>query len=142
MGTTSANSAATILIVDDSYDDRYVLGWHLQAAGYNVLEADCGREGIRLAKQLPDLILMDIALPDMDGTATIRTIKQDPELAGIPIIVLSGWDNELVKRAAVKAGCSDYLLKPIQFELLLKLIARRLNNHRSVEQSIGPPGPC
>jgi two-component system cell cycle response regulator DivK len=86
----------------------------LRAAGFRTLEATAGREGVRVAaEQLPDVILMDIRLPDMDGTEAARLLRQDPRTAGIPIIALTSLAMKGDRDSLLAAGFDGYLEKPI-----------------------------
>jgi CheY-like chemotaxis protein len=114
---------AKLLFVEDNSDIRRLLAKRLARRGYEVVEAVNGEEGVRLAEsESPDLILMDMAMPVMDGIQASCEIRKRPELAGVPIIALTAFSDEGKREAAAKAGCSDYITKPIQFDGLLTKI--------------------
>src|SRR5688572_27561860 len=106
----------TILVVDDNADNRFVIGRLLQLAGYQVVSATGGREAIQLAEQRrPALILMDLAMPGMDGWAATAQLKQRPHIADIPVIAVTGHVTQEEIQRARQAGCVDFLTKPIEY---------------------------
>jgi len=109
-----------ILLVEDNPDNRDMLSRRLARRNYQVfIEAD-GAEGIERAKSdAPDLILMDMSLPVVDGWEASRQIKADPETSSIPIIALTAHVMAGDRDLALQAGCDDYDTKPIEFERLL-----------------------
>jgi CheY-like chemotaxis protein len=117
----------TILVVDDNADNRFVIGRLLQLSGYQVVSANGGREAIQVAaREQPALILMDLAMPDMDGWQATAQIKSRMELAKIPIIAVTGHvTNDEINRA-LRAGCVDFLSKPIEFERLMSKVRQYL----------------
>ena len=113
----------TILIIEDYADTREMISILLRRKGYNVVEAEDGVEGLlKAAWQNPDLILMDLALPEMDGVEATRRIHSTPKLADIPIIVLSAYLNEAVERDVLAAGCVEMFPKPFDAESFLECI--------------------
>lgn len=129
----------TILLVDDEPDQREIYRAVLRHAGYHVLEAADAMEGIRLAcEQQPDLILLDIALPQIDGWQAARILKQDARSASIPIIAISArvLPAEHLYRVA-DAGFECYLLKPIEPRRVLREVADRVGGARTID----PPLP-
>lgn len=113
----------TILVVDDVTDNLILISLALQNNGYRVLTASSGEEAIKitlLAK--PDLILMDIAMPEMDGLMATRRIRKHPELLHMPVIALTAFETQGFRQAALEAGFDGYLTKPIDFEKLNNLI--------------------
>ena len=115
-----ANNGKTVLLVEDNEDNRIVYSTILRHFGYEVSEALNGEEGIAKARaERPDLILMDIQLPVIDGYEATRRIKAIPEVAAIPIIAVTShalFDDERKARAA---GCDDYVAKPFSPRALL-----------------------
>ena len=112
-----------ILIVEDTEDNRQIMRDLLSSVGYTLIEAQTGEEGVRMAKaHKPDLILMDIQLPVMDGYEATRQIKKVPELKATPIIAVTSYalaGDEAKTRAA---GCDGYVAKPFSpRQLLLKV---------------------
>ncbi|MEX2374549.1 MAG: response regulator [Dehalococcoidia bacterium] len=114
----------TILIVEDNYDNRAIYAVALQSAGYRVLEALNGAEGVRLADGcLPDLIIMDLSMPVMDGWEAISELKENPRTADIPVLALSAHvvvDGDY--RRSREAGFAAYLTKPIEPRRVLEEI--------------------
>lgn len=117
----------TILVVDDSSDNRVVYGSFLQFLGYRVVEAVNGDEGVRLAQRWrPDLIVMDVAMPVMNGLEATRVLKGDPRTSGIPLLILTAHDTPSVRGEAVQAGCDAYLSKPAAPGRILQELERLL----------------
>jgi CheY-like chemotaxis protein len=113
----------TILVVDDHADNRAVLVAMLGITGYMVLTARHGQDAVALAHEyLPDLILMDLSMPVMDGWSAITALKQTPALAHIPVIVVTAFATTEVRRRALDAGCAGYLEKPIAYERLIQIV--------------------
>jgi two-component system cell cycle response regulator DivK len=112
-----------ILVVEDQEDNRQILRDLLGSAGYNLVEAANGEQALAAyAKQRPDLILMDIQLPVMDGYETTRRIRADPESKAIPIIAVTSYALVGDEDKARAAGCNDYVTKPYSpRELLAKV---------------------
>jgi PAS domain S-box-containing protein len=116
----SAARAATILVVDDTEANRYALSRHLRRAGFNVLEADRGREALRLARQGPDLVILDIKLPDVLGYEVCRILKNDPITAGIPVLHVSAtFRMSSDKVLGLESGADGFLAGPVEPEELL-----------------------
>lgn len=121
----------TVLVVDDSSDNRVVCGALLEFMGFRVVEATNGDEGVREARQcMPDLIVMDVAMPVMDGIEATRLLKRDPRTAGIPLLILSAHDTAAVRRDAVRAGCDAFLTKPAAPQRVLQELERLLSTDR------------
>ena len=112
-----------ILIVEDQEDNRKVLRDLLTSAGYEPIEAVTGEEGLTLAEtQRPDLILMDIQLPGLDGYEATRRIKANPALRGIPVIAVTSYALSGDDVKAREAGCDAYVTKPFSPRALLATI--------------------
>jgi two-component system, cell cycle response regulator DivK len=109
-----------ILVVEDQEDNRQILRDLLGNAGYELVETVDGEQALAAyAKQRPDLILMDIQLPVMDGYETTRRIRTDPESKGIPIIAVTSYALAGDEAKALAAGCNDYITKPYSPRALL-----------------------
>jgi two-component system, cell cycle response regulator DivK len=105
---------ARVLIVEDNFDNLALVRYLVERVGYDVLEAMNGIEGIRVAReQHPDLILMDMALPEMDGWAATKEIKSDPTTKDIPIIALTAYTQPNDRLNAQNAGCDSFIAKPL-----------------------------
>ena len=114
---------STILVVDDYSDNRTLLSAWLRAKGFKVVEAEDGKEGVLQANRShPDLILMDLAMPELDGVEATRQIRERHTLARTPIFAITAYGTYDVKQDALAAGCNDVLAKPLDLEsLLLKI---------------------
>ena len=116
-----------ILIVDDEQEVRSVIRSRLQASGYTTIEAADGRQGVELVKtRKPDLVLMDIRMPVMDGYAALHIIKADETTRNIPVVMLTAVVNELHERATKGIGADGYVTKPFTPEKLLDAIGQFL----------------
>lgn len=121
----------TVLLVEDTEDNRFMMRRLLEMTGYRVVEAMNGEEAVKLAKsELPQIILMDLSLPVIDGLAATRLIRKLPKLESIPIIAVSAHDTSDFQSEAMQAGCNSYVTKPIDFNELEELIAQLLNSHQ------------
>jgi two-component system cell cycle response regulator DivK len=109
-----------ILLVEDNEMNRDMLSRRLQRKGYDVLIAVDGEAGVQMtASERPDLVLMDMSLPTVDGWEATRRIKGMPETASIPVIALTAHVMNGDRDKAIEAGCDDYDSKPVDFERLL-----------------------
>ncbi len=116
-----------ILIVEDQEDNRRIVRDMLHHAGYQTDEAVTGEDAIaQLGAQTPDLILMDVQLPGLDGYATTRKIKSDPALRDVPIIAVTSFALAGDNLKAREAGCDDYIAKPYSPRKLLQRIRELL----------------
>ncbi len=117
----------TVLLVEDTEDNRFMMRRLLEMTGYRVVEATNGEEAVRLAEsEQPDLILMDLSLPVIDGLAATRAIRKLNGLSKTPIIAVSAHDTSDFQSDALAAGCDSYITKPIDFSQLEQLIAKLL----------------
>ncbi len=117
----------TVLLVEDTEDNRFMMRRLLEMTGYRVVEATNGEEAVRIAQeQSPGLILMDLSLPVIDGLAATRLIRKLPHCEAVPIIAVSAHDSSDFQTEALGAGCNSYITKPIDFSELEVLIARLL----------------
>lgn len=114
-----------ILVVDDSATERHVMVTFLEGKGYQVVTASNGEDGVAAAKrELPDLILMDVVMPGMNGYQATRTISRDEATKHIPVIMTTSKDQETDKIWGMRQGALDYMVKPVdQAALLAKLTA-------------------
>ena len=114
-----------ILIIEDNPMNMELATDLLEAAGYVVIQAGTAEEGIELARvEFPDLILMDISLPGMDGLEATGVLKQDPAAKDIPVIAMTAHAMKGDERKARAAGCAGYITKPIDTRELPKTVAR------------------
>ena len=114
-------AARTVLLVEDSDAIRDAFTILLEDAGYSVLGAETGSQALRLAEErLPDLVLLDMGLPDMTGLEVVRRLKAAPQTAGIAVVALTGRDEEADRRACLAAGCAAYIVKPVNTQKLVR----------------------
>jgi len=117
----------TILIVEDDTKNMTLFRDLLEVSGYKTIEASDGKQGIELARaKKPDLILMDIQMPEMDGLEATRILKADATTSDIPVIALTAYAMEGDKERILGAGCDGYLAKPIDIKEFLKEVAEYL----------------
>jgi twitching motility two-component system response regulator PilH len=117
-------SITRILIVDDSPTERHVLNDMLTKAGYEVVASDNGEDAIQKAKSVrPDLILMDVVMPGLNGFQATRAISRDPDTRTIPIILCTSKSQETDKIWGMRQGARDYVVKPVNRDELLAKIA-------------------
>jgi two-component system, cell cycle response regulator DivK len=118
-----------ILVVEDQEDNRRIVRDLLASAGYEMIEALDGKAGVRLADtERPDLILMDVQLPLLDGHEATRRIKRNPELRAIPLIVVTSYALSGDDAKAMAAGCDAYVAKPFSPRQLLATIRKFLGD--------------
>jgi len=125
---------ATILYIDDTENNRILVARRLERKGYNVLTAMSAEEGLRLTRSnCPDLVLMDMGMPDVDGWTATRQIKADPKLRSIPVIALTAHAMQGDREKALEAGCDDYETKPFDFPRLFEKIEFYLGARKNPE---------
>jgi CheY-like chemotaxis protein len=124
----SSYRPAIILVVEDSQDTRDVLSFSLTKNGYKVVTAVNGEAAVYVALcEHPDLILMDLNMPLMDGLAATEEIREHEELSDVPILAMTAYDTYGMKEAAKEAGCDGYIKKPIDFNKLDTILWRILS---------------
>lgn len=117
-----------ILVVDDSADNLAVISLYLQTQGYRVVTANNGEDAVNVATQTqPNVILMDINLPELDGLGATRRIRETEGLRDVPVIAITAFGTEGFQRAAYDVGVSGYLTKPLDLDRMHQLIARLLS---------------
>lgn len=127
-----APKSSLILVVDDSADNVAMLSLDLQQQGYRVVTATDGEDAISVAfYTLPNLILMDISMPKLDGLGATRKIRENEALRDVPVIAVTAFGTEGFQRAAYDAGVSGYLTKPIDFHRMHQLVSRLLDPKNS-----------
>jgi two-component system, cell cycle response regulator DivK len=120
-------SSPTVLLVEDNEDNRAIYTTILRHCGHSVAEASTGEEGIRLARELrPGVILMDVAMPGIDGWEATRRLKADPATAAIPVIALTAHAMADDRRRASEVGCDAYLAKPVEPRRVVQEVERLL----------------
>lgn len=129
---TPLETPPIVLIVDDSPTETHILSTTLKKAGYRVETACNGEEGVARARALrPDLILMDVIMPVLNGYQATRLLRRDAETADIPIIMVTTKDLQTDRTWGLRQGASDYLTKPVDRELLLERIRALLEGSAS-----------
>lgn len=114
----------TILVIDDSPTERHILVELLTKNGYQVITAENGEQGIEKAKaEMPDLVLMDVVMPGLNGYQATRTLTRDEKTKNIPVIVCTSKNQETDKIWGLRQGALDYMVKPINGDELLAKIA-------------------
>jgi two-component system cell cycle response regulator DivK len=112
-----------ILIVEDNSDYREILNLFITKMGYRAITAKNSYEAIAFAEaEEPDLIFMDMQLPDVDGVTTTLMLKQNPKTSRIPVVALTGWMSALLEEKASKVGIATYLIKPVSLQMLKETI--------------------
>ena len=121
--TDKAATDLTILLVEDVDDTRYFMRLELEHLGYRVIEAGDGQQAVEMALQeLPDIILMDLSLPALDGLEATKRIRQDERMAKVPIIAVTAHMGTNLRDGAKASGFDAYVTKPIDLDSLNELI--------------------
>ena len=124
----SNDSRGTILVVDDFEDTRLLLRTWLQKKGFRVVEAENGNRAIAAAESSrPDLIIMDVEMPELDGLAATRKIRELKDFAAVPIVAVSAYGADQYRDHALAAGCNEYVSTPFEPDELERLIRTLLN---------------
>ena len=126
----SDQTRATVMLVEDTEDNRQMMRRLLEMSGYRVVEAVNGKQAIEVVKEeRPELILMDLSLPFVDGLAATREIRSLPEFDRVPIIAVSAHDTADFNNEALEAGCDVYVTKPIDYPELEELVQKMLTRN-------------
>ncbi|NWJ48794.1 MAG: response regulator transcription factor [Chloroflexi bacterium] len=129
-----------ILVIEDEVEIGINLCYMLEAAGYEVISAQGGKHGIELARQfLPDLILSDIMMPDIDGYQVLESLRKDPATLAIPVIFLTAKSSHENIRQGMQLGVDDYICKPFTHSELLEAVKARLRRQNSLKASLLMP---
>ena len=116
-----------ILVVDDDADVVQLVSFNLKRAGYTIGTASDGVEAIKKARSMaPDLILLDVMMPELDGFEVCKTLRRDPATASIPIMMLTALSSEMARLEGLGSGATDFLSKPFSPKLLLTRIGNLL----------------
>jgi two-component system, cell cycle response regulator DivK len=119
------DSRRVVLVVEDFEDNRFMMRRLLEMSGYRVVEAVNGKQAVEAAaSERPDIILMDLSLPMLDGLAATRRIRSYDGLGKVPIVAVSAHDSADFHAEALAAGCNEYVTKPIDFDQLVQLLDR------------------
>ncbi len=129
---TPTPASRRLLVVEDNEDNRVIYGTILRKLGFTVTEVADGESGIAIAQDdPPELVLMDVGLPRMDGVEATRLLKADPRTAHVPVVALTAHALATEKQRALNAGVDGYLIKPIESGALLREIERVLARVRA-----------
>lgn len=121
----------TVLIIDDDEDQSHTLAWRLQSQGFETLTAAVGRRGLILAKsERPDVVLLDLELPDIDGLKICEQLTDEEATSGIPVVIISGQERADIVRQARVAGCHFYLRKPYDPNVVLMVVEQAIARSR------------
>ena len=121
--------ARTILIVEDNPQNRYLVTFLLEKHGYDLQVAEDGQQALAMLEEgTPDLILMDMQLPRIDGYEATRRIKADPRFRNIPLVALSAHSMHGDRSRAMQAGCDEFVTKPVDADGLVALLSRLLGD--------------
>ncbi len=122
-----------ICIVEDEEDILDLLRHNLEREGYQVVAAASGEEAVKtISRQMPDLVLLDLMLPGMDGLEVCREIKRSPQTAGIPVIMVTAKGEESDIVAGLELGADDYIVKPFSFKVMLARVRSLLRRKRNI----------
>jgi len=117
------HGSGTVLVVDDSPTELHIWKGILEEAGYSVILAESGEDGVEQARATkPDLILMDVVMPGLNGFQATRQLSRDPETANIPVIMVTTKDQETDRTWGLRQGAREYIVKPVSSENLLSKI--------------------
>src|SRR2546429_37821 len=134
------SQATTVLVVEDFEETRFMLKLSMELSGYRVAEATNGQQAVEVARrESPDIILMDIGLPVMDGCQATRLIREDKALRNVPIVAVSANATAEYRVNALAAGCDEYVTKPIDFDSLKKLIGHFAPPNRTARRDRSSP---
>ena len=116
---------ATILLIDDDPENRDILKTRLEQAGYQVMEAQNGEEGLALSVSCkPDLIFLDVMMPKMDGWQVCRSLKANPATSQVPIVMLTACSKQVEELRGYESGANEYLMKPWDHNRLLEVVRK------------------
>lgn len=123
---------AHILVIDDDPDIRNLLSIYLGGNGHQVFSAEDGAHGIGMAAQRrPDAVILDLDMPVLDGHSTLRVFKNDPQMADVPVIVLTANNNDQTRDTMRRAGCAEFLTKPFDLGQLERALTNSLEAGRA-----------
>jgi two-component system alkaline phosphatase synthesis response regulator PhoP len=125
--------AKTILAVDDEKDILELIKYNLQKEGYTVLTARTGKQALEQAQQKPNLILLDVMMPEYDGWEVIKQLKRNPKTSSIPVVFLTAKGTEVDEVLGLELGAEDFILKPISIPKLLARIKNVLRKYETKE---------
>jgi len=122
---------AKILVVDDEPDVLFTVKIALEVSGYDVIEAEDGQRALERVWEYPDAIVLDLRLPDMDGSEVLQAIRAEPALAGIPVMCLSAHSDDSTKKRMLALGANAYVSKPFEIKVLRATVASLVEMHKA-----------
>ncbi|MDL2316524.1 response regulator transcription factor [Desulfovibrio sp. OttesenSCG-928-A18] len=129
-------SKQTVLVVEDEKDIRQLLVYSLEAEGFTVFSSGNGNEGLELAREkLPDIILLDLMLPGLDGLQMSKILQRNPQTAAIPILMLTAKGEEIDRIVGFELGAADYVVKPFSVREVLLRVRAILRRHEAVSDA-------
>ena len=135
-GERKSDMKSRILVIEDNEQNLYLVKFILEKSGYEIHEARDGQEGIDMAARVkPDLILLDIQLPVMDGYAVARTLRTMPDLDKVPIVAVTSYAMAGDREKTIAAGCNGYIEKPINPDTFLRQVEQQLRSRNSGEEA-------
>ena len=136
----TADNAPTLMVVDDDESCRVLLAQVFGRGGYHVIAASDGVEAQRIAlENMPQLILMDIGMPDLDGLSALWRMREHPELAEVPVLIVTAYDSYDLRAEAASAGCQGYVTKPVDLDELKMLVDRCIRTSGKPHACCRPP---
>jgi CheY-like chemotaxis protein len=121
------DETVVVMVVDDNEDNRELLNFFLSRNGFKIIEASNGLEAVRFALSTrPDLIIMDLSMPVMDGYTAVRLLRQVPQVSDVPIVACTSYDTATHRTQAIQVGFNEFLSKPIDFTELNSVVDRFL----------------
>src|SRR5262249_22145763 len=137
--TTVSVDAATLLVVDDNDLNRNMLGRRLEGKGYRVLTAADGAEALEaVARERVDLLLLDIEMPGLSGMDVLRRLRETPAAAETPVLMATAGNDSEAGVAALEAGANDYVIKPLDFPVVLARVEAQLRTRRAAARRPAP----
>jgi two-component system cell cycle response regulator DivK len=129
------DASPTVMVVEDYEEARHMISMVLRMSGYVVVEATNGQEAVELARRTrPNVILMDLHLPVLDGLAATRRIREQPETRDVPVVALTAHGTPDYRLKALAAGCNEFLTKPLDFDQLERTLKHLLPETASTGQ--------
>lgn len=129
---------ARVLVIEDEPDVAEILAYNLQSAGFEVFVSVTGQDGLRVSQEIhPDIVLLDLMLPDMPGMQVCRTLKSLPATKDIPVVIVSARSEEIDRVVGFEVGADDYIVKPYSVRELLLRLRRSLDRHGEIRRNEG-----
>jgi CheY-like chemotaxis protein len=142
MLTARPDTRPVVMVVDDTNDNLVLISLAVQEMNCRVVTAVNGEDALSVARLAePDLILMDISMPKLDGIGATRLIRQEERIKDVPIVILSAFDTDVFRQQAIEAGVNGYFTKPIDFERLRRFIEKLLSGEPQDDAAVSPISP-